>query len=132
MQHSGPKQTMHLRCDTNGQVMEGDMEAETLGPDHYRTTAHMTLAMGKVAMVSEYQKLEGSCDASESMTPPPGPPTGAAGPAASGETPPWAKPGAMEAKREEARQRAEAESPPAQKDDAKDKLKSKLKGLIGF
>lgn len=132
MKQSGAKQTAHMRCDTNGQVMEGDMETLSLGPDHYRTTMHMTMAMGKVDMVSEYQKLDGSCDASVTPAPPSGPPAGATGPAASTETPPWAKPGAMEAAKEEARKRAESEASPAPKDDAKDKLKSRLKGLIGF
>ena len=149
MKRSGTKQTAHMRCDTNGQVMEGEMETLSLGPDHYQTTMHMTMAMGKVDMVSEYQKLEGSCDASVTAAPPAASPTaampsGAAGQASSGETPPWAKPGAMEAARAQARQRAEAESPSAAKEepreepkdepknDAKDKLKSKLRGLIGF
>ena len=116
MKQSGAKQTAHMRCDTNGQVMEGDMETLSLGPDHYRTTMHMTMAMGKVDMVSEYQKLDGSCDASVTPAPPSGPPAGATGPAASTETPPWAKPGAMEAAKEDARKRAESEAPPAPKE----------------
>lgn len=133
MQRSGAKQTMHMRCETNGQIMEGDMESESLGPDHYRTTMHVTMSMGKFDMVSEYQKLEGSCDASTPLAP-----TGAAMPpgamdqGASGETPPWAKPGAMDAARAQAKERAEAEAAQAPKDETKDKLKSKLKGLIGF
>jgi hypothetical protein len=133
VQHSGSKQTMHMRCDTNGQVMEGDMEQESLGPDHYRTTMHMNMAaMGKVDMVSEYQKLDGVCDASVTAAMPTGARPGAASAGASGETPPWAKPGSMDAAKAEARQRAEAEAAQAPKEESKDKVKSKLKGLIGF
>ena len=65
MHRSGNKQTGHMRCTKDGQVMEGDVEMESLGPDHYRTTMHMKMAQGAMDMVSEGQKIGGECDAGE-------------------------------------------------------------------
>jgi len=131
-QRSATRQSMHMRCDTNGQVTESDIEMESLGPDHYRTTLHMPMAGSTVNVVTESQKIDGSCDASVPAAPSAAAQPRATGSGSSAETPPWEKPGAMEAEKEEARQRAEAESAPAPKEDAKDKIKSRLRGLIGF
>ena len=42
-----------------GHTVEGDVEMESLGPDHYRTTMHMKTDQGAMDMVSEGQKIGG-------------------------------------------------------------------------
>jgi len=59
------KQTAHMACTMEGHKMEGDVEMESLGPDHYRTTMHMKTDSGAMDMVSEGQKIGGECDANE-------------------------------------------------------------------
>ncbi len=65
MRRSGNKQTAHMHCSTKGGEMDGDMEMENLGPDHYRMTMHMKMAQGAMDMTTEGQKLGGECDAGE-------------------------------------------------------------------
>lgn len=59
------KQTAHMVCTQEGHTVEGDVEMESLGPDHYRTTMHMKTESGAMDMVSEGQKIGGDCDANE-------------------------------------------------------------------
>jgi hypothetical protein len=65
MHRSGNKQTAHMHCTTKGGDMDGDMEMESLGPDHYRMAMHMKMAQGSMDMNTEGQKLGGECDAGE-------------------------------------------------------------------
>jgi hypothetical protein len=59
------KQTAHMACTMDGHSMEGDVEMESLGPDHYRTTMHVKSEQGSMDMVTEGQKIGGACDANE-------------------------------------------------------------------
>ena len=59
------KQSAHMSCTMEGHTMEGDVEMESLGTDHYRTTMHMKTEQGAMDMVSEGQKIGTACDANE-------------------------------------------------------------------
>jgi hypothetical protein len=59
------KQSAHMSCTMDGHSMEGDVEMESLGPDHYRTTMHVKSEQGAMDMVTEGQKIGGACDANE-------------------------------------------------------------------
>jgi len=59
------KQSAHMACKFDGHAMEGDVDMESLGPDHYRTTMHMTTESGAMDMVTEGEKIGGDCDANE-------------------------------------------------------------------
>lgn len=60
----GNKETFRMRC-TGKQQMEGTMEIEHLGKDHYRGKMLAKMAEGEMTMNYEGQKIPGECDAAE-------------------------------------------------------------------
>lgn len=61
---SGNKISYHVVC-TGKDPMEGDMEIENLGPDHYRGRMTAVADGEQMTMTYEGQKLPGECDAGE-------------------------------------------------------------------
>jgi len=64
MRRSGNKLSYHVVC-TGKNAMEGDMEIENLGPDHYRGQMIATVEGDQMTMKYEGKKLPGECDAGE-------------------------------------------------------------------
>lgn len=64
MRQSGNKLSYHVVC-TGKNAMEGDMEIENLGPDHYRGQMIATAQGDQMTMKYEGKKLPGECDAGE-------------------------------------------------------------------
>lgn len=64
MRQSGNKLSYHVVC-TGKNAMEGDMEIENLGPDHYRGQMIATAGGEQMTMKYEGKKLPGECDAGE-------------------------------------------------------------------
>lgn len=64
MRRSGNKLSYHVVC-TGKNAMEGDMEIENLGPDHYRGQMVATAGGEQMTMKYEGQKQPGECDAGE-------------------------------------------------------------------